>query len=134
MDGTGDIRPPLVIDSTDLNFSQPLLSVSVLFRSPLQRKLWAPINTQETSNVAREQGHHGHRRRLASWYRQGNGKGASAQVTVFEAAMPTLVSAGIVAEQFDLRPALCNLVIGIGIVLGFLTTTLWYYIITSLIS
>lgn len=62
------------------------------------------------------------------------GKGATAQVTVFEAAMPTLVSAGIVAEQFNLRPALCNLVIGLGIIVGFLTTTVWYYVITTLIS
>ncbi len=62
------------------------------------------------------------------------GTGTTAQVTVFEAAMPTLVSAGIVAEQFNLRPKLCSLIIGIGIVLGFLTTTLWYYIITTVIS
>lgn len=57
-------------------------------------------------------------------------KGTIAQVTVFEAAMATLLSSGIVAEQYGVRPQLSSLIIGIGIVLSFFTTALWWCIIT----
>ena len=56
-------------------------------------------------------------------------KGTTAQVTLFEAAMPTLVSSGIVAEHYHLNPDLANLVIGVGIVLSFSTTFLWWLVI-----
>lgn len=49
-----------------------------------------------------------------------------AKVSVLEAAMPTLVSSSIIAEQFRLNTRLVNLIIGIGIIVGFLTTGLWY--------
>ncbi|HEX2627581.1 MAG TPA: AEC family transporter [Chitinophagaceae bacterium] len=57
-------------------------------------------------------------------------KGIIPQVTVFEAAMATLLSSGIICDQYGLRPQLANLVIGIGILISFVTTTGWYYIIT----
>jgi malate permease and related proteins len=60
-------------------------------------------------------------------------KGTIAQVTVFEAAMATLLSSGIVAEQYNVRPQLSSLIIGIGIVLSFITSALWYYIVMWLL-
>ncbi len=60
-------------------------------------------------------------------------KGDVAHITVFEAAMPTLLTSGIIAEQYQLQSKTCNLVIGIGIVLSFITTAAWYFIITALL-
>lgn len=59
-------------------------------------------------------------------------KGDMARITLFEMAMPPLLASGIIVEQYDLQPKTGNLVIGIGIVLSFLTTAAWYYIITVL--
>jgi len=56
-------------------------------------------------------------------------KGVIPQVAIMEAAMPTLLSAGIVADEYGLNPRLSNLIIGIGIILSLLTTCGWYYII-----
>jgi malate permease and related proteins len=58
--------------------------------------------------------------------------GMIAKISVFEMAMPTLLSAGIVAEQYDLEPPLINLVIGIGIVLSFVTTAGWWWLVNYL--
>jgi len=56
-------------------------------------------------------------------------KGDVAKITIFEAAMPTLVTSSIIAEQFRLNTKLTNLIIGISIIVGFFTTALWYVII-----
>lgn len=56
-------------------------------------------------------------------------KGDIAKITVFEAAMPTLVTSSIIAEQFRLNTKLTNLIIGFSILVGFLTTAIWYEII-----
>lgn len=56
-------------------------------------------------------------------------KGSIAQVSVFEAAMPTLLTAGIVADEYDLDPPVVNLIIGIGIILSFVTTALWWFVL-----
>ena len=53
-----------------------------------------------------------------------------AKITIFEAAMPTLVTASIIAEQFRLNTKLTNLTIGMSIIIGFFTTAIWYQIIT----
>lgn len=55
-----------------------------------------------------------------------------ARITVFETAMPTLVTSGILAEQFKLKASLVNLVIGVSILLGFATTGVWYLILSYL--
>jgi predicted permease len=60
-------------------------------------------------------------------------KGSIAHITVFEAAMPTLLSSVIIADQYDLRPQLANLVTGIGILISFITTAGWYYVITYML-
>ena len=52
-----------------------------------------------------------------------------AQVTVFEAAMPSFLTASIVAAQYNLNPRLSSLITGAGILLAFLSTALWYWII-----
>lgn len=56
--------------------------------------------------------------------------GTIARITIFEMAMPTLVTAGVVADQYNLNPKLSNLVVGVGIVLCFVTTGLWWLVLT----
>jgi predicted permease len=57
-------------------------------------------------------------------------KGMVPKIAVFEAAMPTLVTAGIVADQYNLNPKLSNLVVGVGIALSFITTGIWWMVLT----
>jgi len=52
--------------------------------------------------------------------------GMMLRVTVFEAAMPPMITGGIVAMEHDLDPPLAALMLGIGIPLGFLTLPLWW--------
>ncbi len=59
-------------------------------------------------------------------------KGITAQVSIFEAAMPTLLSSGIVADEYGLNPKLSNLIIGIGIILSLITTAFWYWILKTI--
>jgi len=56
--------------------------------------------------------------------------GTIARITIFEMAMPTLVTAGVVADQYNLNPKLSNLVVGVGIVLCFVTTGLLWLVLT----
>jgi predicted permease len=56
-------------------------------------------------------------------------KGAVAQITIFEASMATLLTSGMVADEYNLNPALSNLVIGVGIVISFITTFFWWWIL-----
>lgn len=56
-------------------------------------------------------------------------KGNIAKITVFEAAMPTVVTSSIIAEQFRLNTRLTNLIIGFSILIGFLTSAAWFKIL-----
>lgn len=56
--------------------------------------------------------------------------GTTTKITIFEMAMPTLLTAGVVADQYNLNPKLSNLVVGIGILLSFITTGLWWLVLT----
>lgn len=56
--------------------------------------------------------------------------GSIARIAIFEMAMPTLLTAGVVADQYNLNPKLSSLVVGIGIVLAFITTGIWWLILT----
>lgn len=56
-------------------------------------------------------------------------KGPVAQITIFEASMATLLTSGIVADEYDLDPELSNLVIGMGILLSFITTFFWWWLL-----
>jgi len=47
------------------------------------------------------------------------------KVTVFEAAMPPMITAAIVATEYELNPKLANLLVGAGIIAAFITLSLW---------
>jgi len=59
-------------------------------------------------------------------------RGIITQVTIFEMAMPPLLSASIVADEYKLNPQLANLVIGIGLILGLVTASLWWFVLQLL--
>lgn len=52
-------------------------------------------------------------------------KGNVAKVSLLEAGMPTFISASLLADQYGLNTKLINLIVGFGIVIGFLTTAGW---------
>lgn len=56
-------------------------------------------------------------------------RGIITQVTIFEMAMPPLMSASIIASEYKLNSNLANLVIGIGLLLGFITVSIWWFIL-----
>ena len=59
-------------------------------------------------------------------------KGVIPQIAIFEAAMPTLLTSGVVAEEYNVNPKLTSLIIGISILVAFATTSLWYHILQIL--
>lgn len=50
------------------------------------------------------------------------------QVTLFEAAMPPMITAGIIATEHDLDPQLANLMVAVGLVLAFFTLSGWWWV------
>lgn len=56
-------------------------------------------------------------------------KGIVAQVSVFEAAMAPMITASIIAVEYDLNPKLANLMAGIGIPLSFVSTLAWWILL-----
>lgn len=56
-------------------------------------------------------------------------KGKSTQISIFEMAMPSFLSASVIANQYHLNTKLTNLIIGASIVIGFATTAIWYCIL-----
>jgi predicted permease len=52
--------------------------------------------------------------------------GETTRVTLFESAMGPMIGGAIVAMQYGLNPALITQMVGIGIVLSFVTLPLWY--------
>ncbi|MCW3109970.1 MAG: transporter [Segetibacter sp.] len=59
-------------------------------------------------------------------------KGTIAQVSIFEAAMPALVTSSIVAEEYELHSKLSNLMIGISLIASFATTALWLIVLKQI--
>ncbi len=57
-------------------------------------------------------------------------RGETLQVTVFEAAMPPMIGASIVAMDHELDPPLLTLMVGVGIPLAFLTLPVWYQLLS----
>jgi predicted permease len=57
-------------------------------------------------------------------------EGQTMRVTVFEAAMPPMIGASIVAMDHELDPPLLTLMISVGIPLSFLTLPAWWYLLT----
>ena len=54
--------------------------------------------------------------------------GQAIQVTLFEAAMPSMITAAIVASEHDLDPPLANLMVAVGLILSFFTLGAWWYL------
>lgn len=54
------------------------------------------------------------------------------QVTIFEAAMPTGLAAGIVAIDHDLNPQLIGMMVGLGIPISFFTLYFWHSFLASI--
>lgn len=52
--------------------------------------------------------------------------GMTLKISVFEAAMGTMISAGIICDQFDLNPKLSNAIVFTTILLSFITSGIWY--------
>ncbi|UZJ40992.1 AEC family transporter [Prosthecochloris sp. SCSIO W1101] len=55
--------------------------------------------------------------------------GLPIKVTVFEAAMPPMITAGIIATEHGIDPPLANMMVAVGVVLSFLTLPLWWMIL-----
>jgi predicted permease len=58
--------------------------------------------------------------------------GQAVQVTLFEAAMPSMITAAIVASEHDLNPPLANLMVAVGLVLSFFTLTIWWWLLRGI--
>jgi predicted permease len=59
-------------------------------------------------------------------------KGQVIEVSIFEAAMPSLVTSYVLIDEYNLNTKLANLMIGVGIVLAFITTSFWYFALQAL--
>lgn len=60
------------------------------------------------------------------------GENAYGVVSIFEMSMPCLVSTSILIDQFKLDSKIANLTIGVSIIIGLLTSTVWFYILQYL--
>ncbi|HNE83258.1 MAG TPA: AEC family transporter, partial [bacterium] len=49
---------------------------------------------------------------------------------IFEAAMPPMITAAILATEHDLRPELASLMVGIGIIVSMFTLPFWWVLLT----
>lgn len=55
--------------------------------------------------------------------------GLMIDVCVIESAMAPMITACLVAASYGLKPRLCNMMVGVGIPLSFLTIALWYWLL-----
>ena len=58
--------------------------------------------------------------------------GSAAKISVFEAAMSSHITASLLVAQNELNPRYCSLVVGTGIIVGFITATGWYFLLEYL--
>jgi predicted permease len=54
--------------------------------------------------------------------------GQAIQVTLFESAMPPMITAAILATEHDLDPPLATLMVAVGLVISFATLTGWWWV------
>ncbi len=54
--------------------------------------------------------------------------GQAIQITLFEAAMPPMITAAILATEHDLDPPLATLMVTVGLVISFITLTGWWWL------
>jgi len=59
------------------------------------------------------------------------GSGINMQVTLFEAAMAPMITAGIVSIQYGLDEELAVMMLGVGIPLSLLTAPVWHYLLSG---
>jgi predicted permease len=52
------------------------------------------------------------------------------RVTVLESAMGPMIGGSIVASQYGLNPPLVTLMVGVGTLLAFITTTGWWQVLS----
>jgi len=57
--------------------------------------------------------------------------GLAIQVTLFEAAMPPMITAAILAKEKELDPELATLMVAVGLPLSFLTLTGWWWLLKA---
>ena len=57
--------------------------------------------------------------------------GQAIQVTLFEAAMPPMITAAIVAAEHDLDPPLANLMVAAGLIISFFTLSAWWWLMRA---
>ena len=55
--------------------------------------------------------------------------GQAIRVTLFEAAMPPMITAAIVASEHELNPPLANLMVAVGLLLSFVTLGGWWLLL-----
>lgn len=55
--------------------------------------------------------------------------GQAIQVTLFEAAMPPMIAASIIAQEHDLDPSLATLMVAVGLPLSFFTLSAWWWVL-----
>jgi malate permease and related proteins len=55
--------------------------------------------------------------------------GQAIQVTLFEAAMPPMIAASIIAQEHDLDPNLATLMVAVGLPLSFFTLSGWWWVL-----
>lgn len=60
--------------------------------------------------------------------------GNLARISVFEAGMSSHITASLLASQYNMNPKYCSLVVGAGIMVGFVTSTAWYFLLTLFFS
>ncbi|MDQ3194932.1 MAG: AEC family transporter, partial [Pseudomonadota bacterium] len=61
-------------------------------------------------------------------------EGEVTRITLFEAAMPPMIGAAIVAGEHDLDRELVALMVGVGIPLSFVTLHLWSYVLNAAVQ
>ncbi len=54
--------------------------------------------------------------------------GQAIQITLFQAAMPPMITAAILATEHDLDPPLATLMVTVGLILSFATLTGWWWL------
>lgn len=62
-----------------------------------------------------------------------NIRGTIPQVSILQAAMPTLVTGSLLADEYKLNPQLANMMVGLGIFISFLSTAFWWHIMQMLL-
>lgn len=54
------------------------------------------------------------------------------QVSLMQTAMAPMITSGIIASSYGLKPRLCSMMIGFGIPLSFITLVFWYFVANSI--